>query len=270
MRHRVLATIAAAGVTLLAFTVSKALQSPPEGTRHAFTMIMVHQSPPPGGDPSAEPRSLEKLVAVRSDGSYVTASRPATGDLSVYPQFGDRSLALRPQQQLVYVLDKLRIKTTTPLGTTVQPLAPMDPTCAAGRATGRGPYKFLRTEVFMGYQTYVYSYTIATPGGGEETTTRWFAPALNCRDIQARLDVKDESGTVKTMLNFATSIIEGEPDPALFAVPDGYQEVSPSEMEAQRAQSLGRESPPALLMERLRARDESYFAARKGFTPARH
>jgi hypothetical protein len=59
--------------------------------------------------------------------------------------------------------------------------------------------------------------------------------------------------------NFAISIVEGEPDPSLFLVPSDYREVSPSERESEIAKALGRDSPPANVMERRKWQDQNYF-----------
>jgi len=238
---------------VLTFALTQAFQTTPV-TRHAFTLTMVYGSPQVQGA-TTTPVGTRRIVAVRADGSSATITLPTDeSGQARFADLGDRSLLLRPEKQHVYLLDKLKLKSTTPMPGVTAIAPAIDPTCASGR-----PHlTFLRRELYQGYDTYVYSRISKTSDGEQETVTRWLAPALHCRDIQATMELLSTSGSVKTFRNYASSVVAGEPDPALFVIPQDYREVLPSEMETERAKALGRSGPPAGLSNSLSRKDEIY------------
>jgi hypothetical protein len=242
--------IGLSALVLLLLFVSKAFQP---ATLRAFTMTMVFDGPPSRTNPPVQ-SELRRLMAYRSDGSNVTKSIPLNG----LPDFGDRSLTLRPQGQRVYILDALKLKSTTASAALKAEPPALDSVCSGGAKHGM---TFVKTDVYAGYDTFVYTIKSTTPDGDQQTVTRWLAPALQCRDIQSTLVLTEPSGTVKNFHNYAVSIVEGEPDPALFAIPDGYTEVAPSEMESRRAAALGRPLQSGG-MNMLQHRDEVYQKSR--------
>lgn len=259
MTNRVYCAAAVIIVVLLGYGFSQAYQAKAQDSRQPFTMIWVSQESEPVAAAGQEARAIRRLIAVRSDGSNVTVSLPPEGDLKSLPEFGDRAVMLRPQRQQVHMLDRLKLKTTLPLDFSSRVPPPADPPCLPSDG---GRSKFVGTDTILGWPVYVYESSETTRGGTKLTNTRWLAPALNCRDIQGRLEIRPESGAAKTSWNRTVSITPGEPDPALFVVPEDYREVSPGEMERERAKFLGRPVLPPAVEERLKSQDEAYFRAR--------
>jgi len=221
-------------------------------------MIVVSQGSEPPPVAGQEARGIRRLFAVRSDGSTVTASLTPEGDLKSLPQFGDRTVYLHPQGQYVYVLDRLKLKSTTPLKASSRML-PLNPTCLPA---GDDKSKPLGTETVAGWLTYIYERSDTAANGSKETRTRWLVPALDCREVQSKLELTPVAGPARIMWNRPISITGGEPDAALFAVPEDYREVSPGELESERAKALGRTAVPPSLEERLKSRDDAYTKGR--------
>jgi hypothetical protein len=78
------------------------------------------------------------------------------------------------------------------------------------------------------------------PGGKTTITESWLAPELGCLVMRKTHGVMETSGTV---LNFesveAAHVMVGEPDAALFSIPDDFVERTPSEAYAAEAARLG-------------------------------
>lgn len=258
MARRVYAGAILSVVTILSYLCSRAFQTQAQSIRQPFTMIMVSQGSQAARESGKELRGIRTLLAVRSDGSSATVSLEPDGDLKSLPQFGDRSLILRLQRQHVYLLDRLKLKTTTAIQVG-NVIPPPHPTCLPA---DQGMSKFVKEDTVLGWPAFVYESIHTGKDGTITKNTRWFAPVLNCRDMQGRLDITDAAGRVKTLWNRPASVSPGEPDAALFAVPDEYREVSPGEMERERARVAGRTALPSSLEERLKSKDEAYSRAR--------
>jgi hypothetical protein len=152
MTNRVYGAAALIVVVLLGYGFSRAFQSKAQVIRQPFTMISVSQGSQPVSETGQEARGIRRLVAVRSDGSNATVSLEPEGDLKSLPQFGDRAVMLRPQGQYVYLLDKLKLKTTTlEVSNRVPP--PADPPCLP--ADG-GRSRFVSMDTILGWPVYVY------------------------------------------------------------------------------------------------------------------
>jgi hypothetical protein len=235
MRRRIFVTFLFLLVGLVAFKATQAFQS--TKPRTAYTITRTHEGVP-----------TPRITAVRADGSQAIAV--ATPEDS-YTHFGDRRLVLRPQQLSVYILDKLKLKSTETLPPTATDFShlPLDPTCA-NAAKG---YKFLAKDSYLGFDAYIYSLTAADQSGQSMVTTLWLAPQLDCTDLQAYL----QRGS-RTSHNYVTSIKMGEPDPSLFDLPSDYTEVKPSDLELERAKALGLSAVPATMIDGLNRRDEGY------------
>jgi hypothetical protein len=64
--------------------------------------------------------------------------------------------------------------------------------------------------------------------------TRWLAPDLDYFQLRAEIALYDGEGAVRARtIRQAVEIIQGAPDPALFAIPESYFERSPSEVYAE-------------------------------------
>jgi hypothetical protein len=256
MKNRAFTAAALVAAVLLGYAFTRTSKA--QGLRQPFTMIVVSQGSEPPPVAGREALGIRRLFAVRSDGSTVTASLTPEGDLKSLPQFGDRTVYLHPQGQYVYVLDKLKLKSTTPLKASSRMLPP-NPTCSPA---DDGKSKPLGTDTVVGWLTYIYERSDTAANGSRETRTRWLVPALDCREVQSRLELTPAAGPARIMWNRPVSITAGEPDPALFAVPGEYRDVSPGELEGERAKALGRTALPPSLEERLKSRDEDYTRGR--------
>jgi hypothetical protein len=267
MKRTIVSLILAVILGVVTFKITKAFQvAPAYKTRTPYTVVEVHQSPPPAASAPIERQTeFPRMIAVKSDGSRVTISLTPGGSRS---KFGDRLVVLPLQAKEVYVLDDLKLKTTTPLPPPAKPndvsQVAINPSCAGISYQS----VFLKKDTFLSYDTYVYQRTGSTPQGGTQTITYWFAPQLDCVMLESYLEVKEPSGVSKTFRNYTTSVQIGEPDPSLFIVPDEYTEVSPSGMENARAKALGRSALPDRVVESLRRRDDAYIKAHQAGAPS--
>jgi hypothetical protein len=70
---------------------------------------------------------------------------------------------------------------------------------------------------------------------GERRTVRWVAPALDCYALKKTLLIAKAGGPLLPVtLSEVRSIVPGEPDPSLFAIPADRTERAPSEVFAER------------------------------------
>jgi hypothetical protein len=81
---------------------------------------------------------------------------------------------------------------------------------------------------------------VAWDSGGGKRQTTWRDPALDCVNLQIRIDSKQADGTFRphTFVKLV-SIQLGEPDARLFQDQAYYSEVPPSKMQAKIASALG-------------------------------
>lgn len=194
-------------------------------------------------------------MAFRRDGSNVTITLPGDLDRSGVGFFGDRSVTLRQERLSIYVLDRLKVKTTSVIPGSPKALPLIDANCKDNASQA----VFIGKQSYNGYDTYAYRGTKTTAEGEQITDTRWRAPVLNCMELHGELELKTASGEVTVYRNSVTEVHLGEPDPALFAVPTDYREVLPSEMEKERMAVLGFRNPPDTLMRQLKRKDDEYL-----------
>lgn len=98
------------------------------------------------------------------------------------------------------------------------------------------------------------------------TVEVWRAPSLNCYRLFERFEWKSQGAVVSTTTNTAISITVGDPDPALFQVPDSFREVKPSEAAARLREffEAAEEQHPAVKADKARkyrSLDEAYERA---------
>jgi hypothetical protein len=158
--------------------------------------------------------------AVRSDG--------ATSGGWLDPKEGYRRITSPSARWEADLSDPLKLKTTLDYSyiTLTVPRRSKPADCRPS-----GPVVTLSgLEMIGDYRAYRYRLIMPRSGGEKEEADQWFAPDLNCWDIQLRARKYDVSGNLTGLFEKkVTELTLGEPDEALFAVPADYIEVAPSE-----------------------------------------
>ena len=117
-----------------------------------------------------------------------------------------------------------------------------------------------QNEQSVGKETIMGQDTVAVrwPGFPTVRVTQWRALSLNCEALKAIIEEKQPDGTYKMHNQISTvSLVLGEPDPSLFAVPKDYTEMKPSEFMHKEAAKLG--APVTADMEKTAEKhDEQY------------
>lgn len=206
--------IAGLGVGFLAKTALVATTKPQLQGARAYT-IEFHERI---STTSGKTRQGRWLVARRSDGSTVKK-------LLLAPTLiGDREIKLASEGKLVMVSDSHRRKSTRM--ETFHAHAE-DPTCMTHPQLVGKLYEFLGTGTYNGFS--VVKHTFEQPLKGRTMQgERWEAPDCNCEPVFEKIRWINSEGVVyQTTEREAVSITLGEPDPALFTVPD-YPEGPPS------------------------------------------
>lgn len=180
-------------------------------------------------DPSGRlVRTKTIIKGERRDGSRASAlevldSRPV-GTRSVLDPRSGRRIAVDPTTESVttYMLSPAEV---AGLSGPVQ--------CRPGEAGAGG------TGVILGFPTIKQTHRVEA-GFRSAVQESWVAPALNCLPLRVVTDVVDNGRPKAHIVEEAVSVTLGDPDPSLFAVPDGYTERSPSEVFAEKAKRAGR------------------------------
>lgn len=165
---------------------------------------------------------MEMFYAVRSDGVKSEGLR------GIFPR--RRTVTNVTEKRKVELSDAYRLKTTydyQPFPFTVRRLK-YGPRCSPPDSS----YTYVGEDSILGYRAYHYLGPAYQEEHGSEETHYWYSPDLNCFMIQAVAYKRDRTG--KTTVKFERKmgrIKLGEPDEDLFAVPDDYREVTPSEFE---------------------------------------
>lgn len=120
----------------------------------------------------------------------------------------------------------------------------------------------------LGFQTHRYEST-SRMDTQTVSATHWLAPDLNCAALRfLQVASSAEGREIRRFERVAHSVKVGQPDPALFTVPDTYREVSPSQqMKQVHERRTGRpfaESPDRAKLEPGTARvDRHYWESQK-------
>jgi hypothetical protein len=161
-------------------------------------------------------------MAVRSDGT--------TSSGSLNQRTGYRRIRSRQAKKEVTVNDFLKLKTTLDYG--YIPFTPPRRTMPADCRPHGSEFSSLGVEMIGDYRAYRYQFMTVLTDGSKREYTQWLAPDLGCWEIQQTTRGYDSRGVLDGL--FEKKVVEitpGEPDDALFAVPDAYVEVKPSERE---------------------------------------
>lgn len=98
---------------------------------------------------------------------------------------------------------------------------------------------------------------------------QWLAPDLGCEELRSELNTTTNTGKAVTAERVATSIVLGEPKPALFTVPAHYTEMSPTQVDQAIADRYfdGKMPAPALQTQQLRSSRYAQFGPQGQFAP---
>lgn len=245
--------LVAAGVGLLSYLAAKKITLMAQsGEWTAFTATMVERRYKPS---STTPAYTENYIyARRADGSWVRdvkrqiMQNGGWGDMRVIMDYSSlERTAVDPSTQSL---------TTTPLSRAAAASLSSPPsTCSTDP---NAPHATL-----LGYDTVRAESTLSGTGPGTTIkVTEWRAAQLQCFPLKETISVQFSKGagwfhTTREALFVST----GEQSGALFEIPAGYVERTPSEVMAVRAKLFPNEPPtPA---KTLKALDEVYQSSRQ-------
>jgi hypothetical protein len=205
---------------------------------------------------------VDRRIAIRADGA-VAIDSPVAG----HNQNGLDARTIRFPKEGLYVLisDAARAKSTHYLART----SPETP-AGAPRCEGKLSHEFrwVGQEQMLGFPTHRYESTsrLDTKTVSE---TQWLAPDLNCLALRLLHVANSAEGReIQRFERVAQSVKLGDPDPALFRIPDTYREVPPSQqMKEVHERRIGRpfaESPDRAKLEPGMTRaDRNYWESQK-------
>lgn len=230
----------------LTFVVVRKLQVQAQvASRKPFTALMAERYYNSSG---ALVESYTSIYAIRSDGSSarIWLREDPNGRRAVIK--GIEDLASKKRVAVDSMIESI---TTWPLSDEqVAGLKTADLSCAQA-AEGE------RTTV-LGYDVVKIQEELQAPSGKLHRDEFWRAPALDCFPMRERLSGGPSGGPVTLSTEReVVYVIPGEPAPALFEIPAGYTEHSPSQAAAEFSRRFlgGRK---IMSEEQLRLRDEIY------------
>jgi hypothetical protein len=204
------------------------------------------------------------LQAQRADGSRVSGEINSE-QVSVPAR---RFVTLYPKGIQATIDDNLQATTTMYMPPSAAPLPrPRDPKCGLSRMIASTHPVYLGDDTVMGYKTVILQ---SEERLDDETLLNWDwkAPDLDCIDLRLSADFLDSNRTVTSHFELrVVKIILGQPDPALFPMPQGYTEKSPSEMDDAVTPATAKYRQSKQRAERLKRQDEKYFANHQAFGP---
>ncbi|GEM_PF-1369585 len=194
-------------------------RSRPHYERTAFTMEYVQTMTNVQRGTSF---ALEMFWAERGDGAR------SYGLAGIYPR---RRTVIDPVQKVqVRISDAYRLKSTYDFR--AYPVTPRRIEYGADCYPPGNEFTYIGDDTILGYRAHHYVRKPVPGAAGYQESHYWFAPGLGCHKIQHVAYMRDANGVVTNIFEEKPAIIRREePDPALFAVPDDYREVRPSELE---------------------------------------
>lgn len=228
---RVLALIAVTSLVYSAFPRSTVKAQDRHWT--PFTVAMVERR---YSGNATQPAYVENyLYAVRGDGSNVTDYKRQImpnrgwGDMRVITDlFAGKRIAVDPSTESL---------TTTPYSEKIVAHLATPPS-ACGPNPTPGP-------TILGYTTVVVKTTLPGPPDTKIERTTWEAPQLNCFALQYTVVLHQSDSSFSRNTREALLVKEGEPSAAMFEIPSGYVERSPSEVIAEHAKRFPNAPPVA-------------------------
>lgn len=171
----------------------------------------------------------ERMRAVRSDGASVESLVNYTLDGSIH---GQQRLLNLPGGVRILAKERLGLMTATrdAKEDDAHSRQRLDPSQSCvitldGGQMAQNP--IVTREILLGHETYKIVVDMK-----QYRNTYWHAPALGCAELRMLAEKIDlQSGQVtNTSDRTAVEIRPGEPDPALFELPRGLRNISPSEL----------------------------------------
>ena len=123
----------------------------------------------------------------------------------------------------------------------------------------------LASERIFGYEVVRTEdeFAIPTPAGGRFRHVRYQAPSLNCYTMREEAyKSKGDGPLVRFEVKEVVSLLEGEPDPSLFELPEGYTERTPTEMLREFGRRHSSQAMSEEKLQKLHKLDEAYWMKR--------
>jgi len=180
-----------------------------------------------GKTPAGELYARE-ITARRSDGTTVTARTVGTVEKNLQARF-----LTVPGRDRVEAHDALGLKTTWPsspqAGGLLDRLSSPRPHCLYG------DFVLFRDDIVLGHPV-----SVVRRERGSERTTCWYAEDLGCETLGYTYEQKLADGAWKVnIVERATALVLGEPEPSQFTIPPTLTEATPSETNRRYFQLLG-------------------------------
>lgn len=201
-----------------AFVVQRVSSQTSPPSVPAYTVLSDERAVNPRSNLTIE---RHKYVARKSDGSRAMGTRPEYPDEA---KASSRMVILTRQSVSVEISDATAMKSTTYFQPPVASGNSKRTKCAHDGLT------YISDEILAGLTTHKHTRTVQD-GARMKVENLWYAPSLNCLEVGHVVDAKEADGTVSDHFErLAKAVIIGEPDAALFQIPD-YVEVPPSQRE---------------------------------------
>ncbi len=212
---RLLLVGAVAGLTAYSatwFAYSQVL--PPSGVTALSYLVVIRDYRSDGS--LAEATTAQR--ALRADGSSADIRTFRISDGSSFEVRQIRDMQLRRNS---IVQSRINAHTSIPIS-----VKEAEASLAGPRKSCGLPGSSKRSEI-LGYEVLLSSFRAQDTGSGVRSpdVERWLAPSLGC--IPLRVTWISNGRVVRS--EEAQDIILGDPDPALFHIPDEYEEISPLE-----------------------------------------
>jgi|GEM_PF-5727870 len=125
----------------------------------------------------------------------------------------------------------------------------------------------LAAERILGYQVVRLEeeFEIPTESGGRFRTVEYQAPGLNCYTLKEEAYQSTGDGPLELFeVKEVVSVVEGEPDPAVFELPRGYTERTPLEVLSEFGRRFPDQALSAEKLEKLRHIEDAHRIANAG------
>ena len=214
----VVATVVVGGIAFL--VARRASVHAQTGARKAFTAIYIDSGYKPDWTLALRQAGI---YAVRGDGSTVEAQ---SEELPNHEWVTVRSVVdLAARKRTSVSPETESISTYALSDAALAHYQRPDTSCSAQSSAPHA--------TILGYDTVQVHSEITHPPGIVLKSDRWLAPALDCYPLRVRSFFGSTGGPPSPNFREVVAVMEGEPSPALFAIPEGYTERSPSEANAE-------------------------------------
>ena len=175
-----------------------------------------------------------EVTARRSDGTTVTARTGGPIEKNIQARF-----ITTPGGARVEAHDALGLKTTYPFSS--KAMALHDRLFNAQKHCLSGDSVFVRDDFVLGHRV-----AVVQREHGSDRMTWWLAEDLGCETLGYSYEQKGADGNWKIgIVEKASALVLGEPEPSQFVVSDSLAEAKPSETARRYEQMLGAARTPA-------------------------